>query len=316
MTDRRRLARDERGVALALALWLVVVLTAVALGVAAGARSEANVAENLRARAAARYAAESGILAGRARIEELLAESATPADRVLLFRNLDDRLADLSRAAVGAGRFEVTVQDLNALLDVNRASRAALVGLFSQFTDERQAERAADGVSDWVDADSLVRPAGAEADAYVAAGSRFEPANGPLRHIEELSRVAGVGSELADAVAKYTTVHGDGLIDLNAASEPVLLAAAGPEAARIIIARRTAGGLFTSVGAVLAELRLGASGSPPWESTVTGFTVSPTRLQVTSRGREAEHALTYEIRAVFVVIGARLLLDAWEEHDL
>ena len=314
---RRRATGDERGVALALALWLVVVLTAVALAVASAARMETQVTENLRARAVARWAAESGIHAGRARIEALLAASATPAERVLLFRDLDDRLADLAPGSVGTGSFAVTVQDLNALLDVNRASPDALFRLFVQFADERRARHAADGVSDWIDGDSLVRPAGAEADAYAASGSPYEPPNAPLRHVEELARVAGVGPDLSGAITPFVTVHGDGLIDANAAPERVLLAAAGPVVARTVVARRSAGEVFTSVGALLAALQSGARDGnlPLWGAGMSGFTVAPTRLEVTSRGWESGHSLAYEIRAVFVVTGSRLVLDAWEERD-
>ncbi|MGH7525826.1 MAG: hypothetical protein ACREMX_03895, partial [Gemmatimonadales bacterium] len=68
----------ERGVALALVLGLVVVLAVVATAVVASTRSASNVLLNARVRTVARYAAESGIVAGAAALEHRMATAYTP----------------------------------------------------------------------------------------------------------------------------------------------------------------------------------------------------------------------------------------------
>src|SRR2546428_2216725 len=79
-------ARGVRGVALMLVLWLIVVLGAIAVGVAALSRGAAGIVDNVRTRAAARYAAESGIVAATWRLEQLLRAAETPRDQALLVR--------------------------------------------------------------------------------------------------------------------------------------------------------------------------------------------------------------------------------------
>ena len=133
-----RRARGVRGVALMLVLWLIVVLGAIAVGVAALSRGEAGIVDNVRTRAAARYAAESGIVAATWRLKQLLRAAETPRDQALLFRRLDRVLADLQQETIGATQFQVAVADLNARIDLNAADEPTLLGFFQQFVNARE----------------------------------------------------------------------------------------------------------------------------------------------------------------------------------
>ncbi len=300
----RRGAR--RGVALMLVLWLTIILGAVATAIAAVAHADATLAGNFRARATGRYAAESGIAVATRSLETLLSEAPSTEARARALQDVDRHFVDLRDVPVGSGRFGIAVVDLNARLDLNHSDAGMLRALLAQFTDGARAERAAAALADWIDADDLTRPGGAESREYAAAGSPYFPRNAPLDRLDDLAHVLTVGDSLAAAVAPYVTVDGDGLVNLNSAKEPVLAAlpGVGAAAARALIARRL-GGAITS----LDDLRSVGAAFPR-------LAVIPSRLLIVSRGWLAGHPLTHEIQAVYGVAGNRLYLLAWRERDL
>ena len=295
-----------------LVLWLIVVLGAVAATVIAASRSGSQVLINARARVVARYASESGIVAGRAMLARL--GSSLRAQQVLAMSGLDGEMQDLKQVDLGSGRFGVTVTNLNARLDLNQADPEAIVGLLSQFTSRGTAQAVSDALLDWRDGDDLVRAQGAEKDAYQRAGSAYVPRNGPLTRLDEFLRIRGVTDSLANRVAPYVTVNGDFRLDVNAAPEPVLAAfpAIGQEGARQIIARRR-NGPITSVSEALKLLRTGSTSADP---ELPRLIVAPSRLLLTSRGWMPGHPLTHEIQAVYALDGRQLTLVSWRERDL
>src|SRR2546429_7351556 len=97
-----------------LVLWLIVVLGAIAVGVAALSRGAAGIVDNVRTRAAARYAAESGIVAATWRLEQLLRAAETPRDQALLFRRRDRVLPDPQHENIGPAQFQGILAGLHA----------------------------------------------------------------------------------------------------------------------------------------------------------------------------------------------------------
>lgn len=302
--------------ALVLVLWLVVVLGVVAAAVVGSTRSESRVLLTARARTVARYAAESGIVAGLAVLQRDIGGALVPAAQVAAWSGLDREFAGLREVPLGQARFGVALTNLNGRLDLNQADPAALVNLFAQFTSLPSARAIGDALQDWRDADDLVRPQGAEKEIYLRAGSPYVPRNGPLTRLDEFGRVRGVGDSFLRAVAPYITVNGDYRVDVNAAPEQVLTAipGIGPAGARAIISRRRGSGRFTSVAEVQALLGrgLGASDAVP----PIRLMVSPSRLLLVSRGWMPGHPLTHEIQAVYSVMGNQLRLQSWRERDL
>jgi general secretion pathway protein K len=300
-----------------LVLWLVVVLGAVAASIVGSTQSESRILLNARARTLARYAAESGIVAGRALAQQRMTTAYSPAQHVLALNGIDRDFAELQEVPLGNARFSVALTNLSGRLDLNQAEPEALVGLLSQFTTSRAARAIGDALQDWRDADDLVRPQGAEKDAYQRSGSSYVPRNAPLNRLDEFRRVRGVTDSLASVLAPYITVNGDLLIDVNAATEPVLAAipGIGPTGARAIVAQRRAGGLFPSIAEVQSFLgrRYGARAAA---APVPGLAVSPSRLLLVSRGWMSGHPLTHEIQAAYAVVGQQLRLQSWRERDL
>ncbi len=303
--------RGRRGVALMLVLWLIVVLGTIAVGVAALVRGEADVTRNLRTRAVARYGAESGIVAATWRLKELLRAAETPRDQALLFRRLDQLVAEIQHEQVGdATQFQVAVMDLDARLDLNAADEPTLQAFLGQFVATGQAKQLAAALEDWRDDDDLTRAEGAEAAEYERAGSPFRPANRPLQRLDELTRIKGFTDSLAARIAPYVTVNGDGRVNLNTAALPVLTALMGAAQAAAIVSQREHGEVFTS----LAELRRGAS------FDLARLTTMPKRVLFVSRGWETGQALTHEIQAIYDLDAVRLgqpqlIVRFWTERD-
>jgi type II secretory pathway component PulK len=282
---RSRLVRrhDRRGVALILVLSLLVVLGVVAADVGSRAQAEGRVLIALKSRAQARYAAESGILLARSSIAQLVDSAPEAADRATKFRRLDSLNRSLHHQSLGNTQFEVAILDLNARIDLNRASEHTLHNLFHEFISDDRA-------------------------ATIAAALKADP----IARFGELARVPGSDDDLALAVAPYVTIWGDGIVNLNSAPEAVLAAlpGIGPAVARTIVQRRDAGETFSSPD----EFRHAG----PATATLEGFppmTVAPSRLMIVSRGWLPGSPAAHEIQAVYVIVGTRLTLQSWEERD-
>ena len=198
----------RRGVALVLVLWLVVILGGVGVAVVGASRDGARLAANARARIAARYAAESGIEATVAMINDSVRvlDSGSPRDAFL--NALEDRLANGDSIALGDQRFAVAVVDASARLDVNAAPAENLARLLSHFTDAGRAEAMAHAIRRRIERD----------------GERI---TSPFRSLEELRTVAGANERVLQLAAPYLTVDGDGTLNASRAPDVVRSAAFG-----------------------------------------------------------------------------------------
>jgi general secretion pathway protein K len=257
--------RDRRGFVLVAALWLLVALSAVGLDFslhARGARlSAANSIDDSRARAAA----WAGVAHVRAQLADRLlvraADGRTPAEA----RPLDpwvplDRFGPRDSIVLGDTRYAVRLRDAGAALNVNRAGEDELRRLFVALRiDAGDADRLAQAIADWRDADDLRRGRGAERADYVRADLPGVPRNGDLRELAELLDVSGMTPALFQRLRPYLTVVGSGQVNLNAADLPVLLALPGmtPEAAGVVLRARRSGRALSTVHELSLQL------SPP-----------------------------------------------------
>jgi general secretion pathway protein K len=309
------MTRRRRGVALMLVLWLIVVLGTVATGVVAAAHVETDRVANLRDRVVARYAAESGVAAARARLAGLLGATRSAEEQAMVFRDLEQEFAEMRDVALGSARFSVTVVDLNARVDLNAADDVTLLGFFGQFIGAPAAAALVSAIGDWKDFDDRARPGGAEAADYARVGSPFRPPNHPLRRLDELTRIAGFTDSLASAVAPYVTVAGDGKINVNTAPAPVLAAIPrlGRDGARAVLSWRDGGEVFGTTADVFQAFQSAhlGNGVAMWTLATTS-----TRLLVVARGWRPGSALTHEVQAVYDLTGGRLVLRGWTERDL
>lgn len=108
----------------------------------------------------------------------------------------------------------VSIERLDHRVNLNRASRAALLGLLPE-------DSLVDALMDWRDADDIARPRGAES-AYYRSRRRIPPRNGPLASVSELAFVRGFDAETLRRVAPLATTEGRGFIDVNSAPAAVI----------------------------------------------------------------------------------------------
>jgi len=125
----------------------------------------------------------------------------------------------------------VQLRSESGRIDINRAPRELLLGLFRQVLPDAPQEALADAVADWRDADDRPSPQGAERDDYRAAGLSHGPGNRAFRSLHELGQVIGFDADRVNAVSPYLTVHGRRpRVNAMSAELPVLLAVPGMQA--------------------------------------------------------------------------------------
>lgn len=199
--------RARRGVALLLVLWVVAILGGLGAALAVRVRDGTDLTVNARAAAQARYAAESGVTLAVSTVESELAARPDPAARERYLNALDAALGPLGRGALGDERYAVSLVDVSARLDINRASHAQLQRFFGQMASRAEAAQAA-----------------AALEAYRGAeGTRSRP----LRSMDELDGVPGLDPSMIVRAAPFLTVDGDGNINQMTAPPEVLAAAGG-----------------------------------------------------------------------------------------
>ncbi|MGH7629402.1 MAG: general secretion pathway protein GspK [Gemmatimonadales bacterium] len=226
--------RGRRGFALLAALGLLVALSAVGLAVAFRLRVSRLGAANAVEHAQALAAAQGSVAELRAR----LMDRRRGPDRW-------DRILEqpIDTTAVPDARAVITLRDLGARLNLNRASEEELRRLFVALRiDAGEADRLAQTIADWRDADDFRRARGAEQEEYVKRGSPERPRNGDFERLSELGTVLGMPPERYTQLRPFLTVHGTGRVNLNAAERPVVLALSGmtEPAVKVLSDRRAA----------------------------------------------------------------------------
>jgi general secretion pathway protein K len=239
--------KAREGFALVGTLWIVVAISSVAMVISTQARgirlNAANVIERTRAEAAAR----AGLDQTRAWLSgDSLAMDRFPHDTT----KLDSE-----------ARFAVAVHDVGARLNLNRATEEELRRFFRALrVDYGESDRLAQRIADWRDEDEMQRARGAERQTYLENGKPLPPANRPFYNVDELRGVLGIDEELMEQAAQHLTTDGSGRVNINAASEPVLLALPGitPEAVGAIMRTRMTAQAVTSLDALADGLSQGA----------------------------------------------------------
>jgi general secretion pathway protein K len=303
-----------------LVLWIVIVLGAIAVGVVSASRSSVDVVTTVRARAVARYAAESGVIAATARLQQLLRQADTVEQQARLFQRLDQELAELRERRIGQAWFQVAMLDLNSRIDLNVSDERVLRSFFEGLFGERRGSELLDALQDWKDQNDSPRPQGAEAAEYLAAGSVFVPPNRPLQRLDELTRIKGFTDSIADVLAPLVTIRSNGRVNINTAPEPVVVAVTGAgSTGRSLLGMRDQIGTFGKLDDIRNMLlEAGGTGS----GQIGRLQTVPSRLLIISRGWADGHPLTHEIQAVFDLEGllseegARLEIHHWVERDL
>ena len=206
----------QRGIALIAVLWVLVLLSLLAANLTQTSRTSRHLARNLASTAEARALADGGVYFAIAGLLE-----PSPERRLAL----DGTTYGLT---LGAGRVLLRLRDERGKIDLNRAPRAVLAGLFAAIGHGEEGESSiVDAILDYRDADQNRRPKGAEDDDYLAAGHAYGARDGRFATVEELRRVLGMTEALYARVAEAVTVHGARRVNRATASALVLRALPG-----------------------------------------------------------------------------------------
>jgi general secretion pathway protein K len=232
--------RGREGIALITTLMIVALVVAVVVEFNRAAVAEIEVSKNFSDEKKITYVAISGIGA----IGDLLTLDGiySKADSLLEEWAKSEAYFNSATAALQEGRIEGMIRDEESRINVN-----SLVGEKDQFDDTQkklwerllkqtrfgltddQVNTIIHGVKDWIDQDNEVTGIyGAEDNAYVQRGYRCK--NRRLDTIEEMLLINGVtreifyGTERREGIRPYFTVFGAGLININTAPIPILMA--------------------------------------------------------------------------------------------
>lgn len=224
--------RSSRGVALILVMWVVAFMTVLLGSFALMARTENLESRHMFDTTAARYDAIAGV-------------------ELALFQM---RNPDPMQRWVADGRpyefpyegatIHVEITNESGKIDLNVADSPTLMALFQSIgLDLAAAEALSDAIQDWRDADQQVRPHGAEAPQYAAAGLDYAPTNLPFQTVAEVQQVLGMNYEIYKKIEPAITVY-SGSRTPNPAYAPyeALMAIPGmtPQLAQQIITTRQA----------------------------------------------------------------------------
>jgi general secretion pathway protein K len=291
--------RDKSGVALVVTLMVLALVTALvvefasAVYVHTGRLGNWETSERLSATAASGASLAAWLVAGSVR------KDYTHPGRVEIPPTDPYGVED------DAELLAVTVEDenakfnLNTLVFANGELNAEAHASFERLLLAVDAEtELASGVADWIDPDLLPRVPGGE------TGAR----NAPLRSVDELLLIPGVGRDEYDKVSPYVTVWGSGQVNINGAEEPVLMSLS--EDITRELARRVTGYRdrtpFTSAGdltkvAGFEQMGIGLMGR---------ITVKGTAFRVSSRAASPDGIQ----RVVACVLDDSGRILYWREH--
>lgn len=201
------LRQAQRGVALLTAIILVALATLIAAGIAfntamAARRSSATFsfdealqfAGGAEAIAAYALAEDSRTAAAEDTLEEPWAQPFGPVE-IAPGVQLQAQLLDLS------GRF-----NLNSLVDENGRKNPKAYEVFQRLLQNLELEpKWADLVVDWIDADSLPEPGGAEDNVYSSETPPYRPPNAAMVSVSELLAIKDFGAQRYERLRDYVS---------------------------------------------------------------------------------------------------------------
>lgn len=213
---------NRRGVALILVLWIIVILGGVAAAVTSGTRTTGDVTANARARTIARYAAESGVIAAVATLQQRMEAAGDDIPkRQAVLNHAETALGESAGFEMGDASVQVAMVDVSARIDVNAAPQEAMAALFARAGHGANAANAARAIRRHI-------------DAIPGQALLFQS-------LDEIAALPEVGPEMMAATAQWLTVDGDAQVNRATASPVVLGVARGSlidEPSRIVIISR------------------------------------------------------------------------------
>ncbi|MDF7798921.1 type II secretion system protein GspK [Pontiellaceae bacterium B1224] len=235
----------KEGAALMVSLWVLVILSLIVGSFA----FEVNLEGMLVSHKRKKFRAEMMALSGMEYAKAILDERATA--KQLEIEDMDEDKDGFMQSALfiqrglstsstiefeDGGSFTVTLESAEAGRNVNLLTREQWLDIFEMANvPSTDWESMIDCLMDWIDENDLHQLDGAESDDPFYEEAGYPVKNGPLDSVEELLLVKGWGPDIlygkpADedtdeifGIYDILTVWGDGKVNLNTASEDLLL---------------------------------------------------------------------------------------------
>lgn len=251
---------DRDGMALLTVLLLVAVMSVVAVAGLDDVRFSVRRATNAETQAQAQWYASGAEALARRQISRLLAAgpARTPLEPAWNGRRLDFPIDGGSVSAVvtdGQACFNLNslVEGVGEDLTARPLGTAQFLALGRAVGAPDSRMRAvADALTDWLDADGVSRPLGAEDGAYAGLATPYRTGGVVLAEVSELRAVKGVDADLYRRLRPYVCALPTSRLSplnvntLTPEQAPLLMMLTGdalsPERARAVIARRPADG--------------------------------------------------------------------------
>jgi len=222
--------KDERGVALVLALAVIALLVSLVVDFSYTMMIDLTLAANLRDEHKAFYVARSGIEMARHILQEDDNEYASLDEDWAQFGDHPGYISEDDE-----GRFKGTIVDeaskiaINTLIVEGGAVDTARLNQLERLFELLALDLALiDAIVDWLDSDHTAGPSGAEDSYYEDLSPPYPCKDGPLATIDELLLVKGMteeilyGSDEKKGLIHYLTIYSEGKINVNTASSLVL----------------------------------------------------------------------------------------------
>ena len=286
----RQPLRHARGAALVVAMLVAALAAAVAVSLASSQQQWFAMVSHRSEQVQAQALAQAGVQWAR----QILFEDAgaTTTD------HLGEPWAlSLPATPIENGSIEGRIVDAQSLLNVNNLGGTGATGDVARRYFERLFARLGlpnatlDAIADWIDADGVPRPNGAEDAWYLKQPVPMLAANAPIAREAELALVRGISAETATRLSGYVAAlpvdSGSGTTKLNVnTAPPVVLASAlnGLDAGALpaLVADR-ARRPFASISDFRSRLPQGAS-----IDNETLITVSSDYFLVSVRARQGD----------------------------
>lgn len=238
----------RRGSALVVVLWLVGILSMLVSTMAFEAHLEAKISSHARKKLKANEMVKSGV-----EMAEMLMRKSNEITAKKLSEDEEDPWFSLAKELSQGGSVSMSDEFAGGVISVEIVPEPALrnVNLLKEEDWERVLEVGGvpidlwptliESFMDWTDRDNIPRQSGAETDDYYGTLEKpYRAKNGPLDTVEELLLVKGFSRAVlsggvlpGDAenenpitirgIGDLLTVYGDGKVNINAATNEVLM---------------------------------------------------------------------------------------------
>lgn len=217
--------RNQRGAVLLLVLVVVALLSALLTEWSFSTLVDLRLTETFRDSSRAYYLARGGVEVGRQLIGIDRNEYDAPTEMwgigVPSYPVSDD--ATVAIAIVDEdGRFNLNKVVDNIGMNVNPIMRDRFRRLLTHLEID-DPDGLSDALIDWIDLNQETSPRGAENSWYQGLASPLASKDGPLDTVDELRLVKGFTPEIVQRLAPFVTVAGVSQLNVNTASQELLL---------------------------------------------------------------------------------------------